>query len=391
VGSFDGGVKMWSLDLEDLARNQSGTTDIRDDTGIPRVVAVSQSGTIAAVKSARSDNVEFRDMTTGAVIGRKDIAMYDYATGIAFSPGGDQIVFSSESLITICNVMHPENCFSFDPWNGGVTLQSRIAFQTHDHLVICSDLDDPDDAALLQVWSLKNSIGDSSFECTFSLCIKMARYSSILLAPDGLTVIISNSSTISCYSWHRDTAKFHPFHFTDAEHVVGLFQVYSPDGTLFACCSSKDGSIRVWDTRTGGLYGKPITMPAVSGIAVSPVVNHESFGDRLIAVSCYETHLTSVFDVHTGHLYTQFWNQRKPLFRHMAFSQDGTKLASYLLNGDDPIRIWDIVDLTANKWFATRGYELTLRGIKDGWMMSGDNEPLFWVPSERKEYRCPKW
>jgi len=56
----------------------------------------------------------------------------------------------------------------------------------------------------------------------------------------------------------------------------------------------------------------------------------------------------------------------------MAFSQDGTKLASYLLNGDDPIRIWDIVDLTANKWFATRGYELTLRGIKDGWMMSGD-------------------
>ena len=243
---------MWSLDLEDLARNQTGTTDIRDDTGIPRVVAVSPSETMVAVKSPRSDNVEFH-MTAGAVIGRKDIAMYDYATGIAFSPGGDQIVFSSESLITICNVMYPENCFSFDPWNRGVTLQSRIAFQTHDHLVICSDLDDPDDAALLQVWSLKNSTGDSSFECMFSLCIKMGRYSDILLAPDGSTVIISNSSTISCYSWHHDTAKFHPFHFTDAEHVVGLFQVYSSNGTLFACCSSKDGSIRVWDTRTGGL------------------------------------------------------------------------------------------------------------------------------------------
>ena len=72
----------------------------------------------------------------------------------------------------------------------------------------------------------------------------------------------------------------------------------------------------------------------------------------------------------------------------MAFSQDGTKLASYLLNGDDPIRIWDIVDLTANKWLATRGYELMLRGVKDGWMMGGDNEPLFWVPSEHREYLC---
>ena len=388
VGSCDGGVKMWSLDLEDLARNPTGTADAREDTGIPRVIAVSHSGTVAAVKSLRSDNVEFWDTTTGAVIGRKDIATYDYATGIAFSADGNQIAYSSESLITICNVMDLENCFSFDPWNGRSTLQSRIAFQTHDHLVICTDLDVPDDASLLQVWSLKNPAGDSGFECMFSVCIKMARYSDILLAPDGLTVIICNSSAISCYSWHHDTAKFHPFHFTDAEHVVGLFQVYSPDGKLFACCSSKDGGVRVWDTRTGGLCGKPINMPAVSGIAVSPGVNHESFGDRLIAVSCYETHITSVFDVRTGHLYTQFWNQRKPLFRHMAFLQDGTKLASYLLNCDDPIRIWDIVDLSAKKWHATRGYELMLGGIKGGWMMGGDSEPLFWVPSEHREYLC---
>lgn len=388
VGSFDGGVKMWSLDLEDLTRNQPRTVDTQDDTDIPRVIALSHFGTMAAVKSPRSDIVEFRDTTTGAVIGRKDIAMYDYATGIAFSPDCDQIAFSSESLITVCNLIHPENCLSFDPWNGGTTLQSRIAFQTHGHLVICTDLDVPDDAALLQVWSLKNPAGDSGFECTSSLCISMTKYSDILLAPDGLTVIISSSSTISCYSWHLDTAQFHPFHFTDAEHLIGLFQVYSPDGKLFACCSSKDGGIRVWDTRTGGLNGKPITMSAVSGIAVSPAVNHESLGDRLIAVSCYETHTTSILDVYTSHLYTQFWNQRKPLFRHMAFLRDGTKLASYLLYGDDPIRIWDIVDLTAKKWHATRGYELMMRGIKDGWMMGRDNRPLFWVPSEHREYLC---
>jgi len=72
----------------------------------------------------------------------------------------------------------------------------------------------------------------------------------------------------------------------------------------------------------------------------------------------------------------------------MAFLQDGTKLASYLLNCDDPIRIWDIVDLSAKKWHATRGYELMLGGIKGGWMMGGDSEPLFWVPSEHREYLC---
>jgi len=131
-----------------------------------------------------------------------------------------------------------------------------------------------------------------------------------------------------CYTFQslHETAQFDRIHFTDEAHLGGHLPghhgTYSPDGKLFAYRSWKDNDIRVWDTRTGQLYGKPITMPHME-IASSLVLNDSSLGDRLIAVCCYSR--ITFFDIYTGHLYAQCWNPGWD----MVFIGDGTKLVSY--------------------------------------------------------------
>jgi len=71
----------------------------------------------------------------------------------------------------------------------------------------------------------------------------------------------------------------------------------------------------------------------------------------------------------------------------MAFIRDGTKLASY--DNFGPIRVHDIADLAAKHRNATHGYEPVPRDMKDGWMISQDDESLFWGPPEHRRVLCP--
>jgi len=144
----------------------------------------------------------------------------------------------------------------------------------------------------------------------------------------------------------------------------------------------EDEDVRVWDTRTGQLCRKPITMPSVNAIALSPALNDPSLGDRLIAVRCY--HTITPFDVYTGHLYAQCWNTEYEV--NMAFIGDGTKLASYCVGGTT--RIYDIVGLVSKHRNAIHGYGSVPQGMQDGWVVGQDDELLFWVLSEHKEDLC---
>jgi len=372
VGNDGGNVRM--LSLEDFESNQPVT----QDKG--QIIALSPSGKMVATGSWGDGHLKLWDTTTWEPVGPRDV---EFASQVAFSADDKRIAVLSESLVTIWDINHPENRLSFDPWPKGKSVDSRkAAFQTCNDLVICAKLEDDDSheiSGLLQVWKVK----DHS-ECIFSLDINIDKYSDIYpaslanLAPDGLTVIIS--SPISCYSWNHDTAQFHPFHFADEAHLGGHLGghrvAYSPDGKSFACCSLKDGNIRVWDTQTGQLCGKPITMSGVDAIVLSPALNGRSLGDQLIALHNIHRE-TTVFDVHTGHLYAQFRNSGWP----MGFIRDGTKLIC-----DCPIRIYDIADLAAKHRYAPHEYAPV---PWDGWMVGQDDELLFWVPLEHREVLCP--
>ena len=389
VGYRDGSMRMWNLDLENLAMSQADTTDTRDDSDRRRVIRMSPSGKMVITRPQRSSKVKFLDTTTKEVIACTDIECKDCDMEIAFSPDEEQVAFWSESLITICDIMHPEKCVSFDPWPGKVVRERSVAFQTCNDLVICTV--SWAGSGLLQVWHWQDPTG---FECTYSLDFEE---SFPLLAPDGLTVIIVpwpwpspfNHETaqvivhFSSYSWNYRAAQFHPVRFDNQVHISRHPPPqYSSDGELFACLSEEDSYVRVWDTLTGHLVSMFRTSE-VDGIALSPALTH-SLGKRLIALSFRRERVIRLFDGYTGHLHAQILGET---YATTAFIRDGTALANYYdCYHNSGVRIWEIADLTVEHQHSTHGYELMLQGTRDGWMMGQDNEPLFWVPVENRKH-----
>jgi len=375
IGSTDGTVRM--LNLEDLADNQPIT---QDDTDKPRIIAFSPSGKMVATKSRQSTYIELRDTATWELVEHKDFR-YESKIEVAFSADDNRIAVLSGSLLTVYDMNLLENRLTFEPWPKGRRVWNRkAAFQTCNDLVICAQLDDDPQGVSLQVWRVKDH-----GKCIFSLDIDIDIPLNIFLAPDGLTVIIS--SPTSCYSWNHDTAQFDHIHFADEAHLVGYRPAYSPDGKLFGCYSFLEKHVRVWDTRTGQPWGKPIAASDVQEIALSPALNDPSLGDRLIALRWDGTDTIALFDVHTSHLYARFWDPGW----YMAFIRDVTKLASYHYHDssdNDTTRIYDIADLAAKHRNATHGYEPVPRYTRNGWMMGQENELLFWVPLEHRKVLC---
>jgi len=390
--------------MEDFGSSQPVIQDVTDR---PEFIGFSPSGKMVATKSQRPDYVELRDTATWEVVGSTDVE-YERGIEVAFSADDKRIAVLTKNRVTMCDIMHPENRLSFDPWPKGRHVHEwKAAFPTCNHLVICAQLREYDShyddlhhdrykiSGLLQVWKLK----DHS-ECTSSLDINMNKYSDIFLAPDGLTVIFTHP--VLCYSWNHETAQFDHIHFIDEALLDGHHHVYSPDGKLFACKDSHvrvwdshvwdshlrvwDRDVRVWDTRTGQLCGKPITMPdedsIVHGIALSPALNDPSLGNRFIAVCRHDT--ITLFDVYTGHLYVQCWSPGWEM--NTAFIADGTKLVSYRDN--HPIRIYNIVGLASKHQNAIHGYEPVPQDVKDGWVVGQDHDLLFWVPLEHRQDLC---
>ena len=447
VGCEDGSVSMWELDLENLAMSQADT--IADahipqffDAYMPQFVAFSHSGKMVATRSEQSRSIEFLDTTPAEVVARMDFefsaltgfelstltgfefsaltdfefsaltgfefsaltgfklsALRDFgdAGAIAFSPDDTQVAFRSGSRITVCDIMHPDSRVSFDL--KGVRIL-KVAFQTCNDLVVCASRDG---SFLLQVWHRQRPAG---FECTYSLDTKEESSSCLFLAPDGLTVIFASSSSAQRYSWNHDTTQFHRVCL--GGNVRNQQPGYSPDGRLFACSSpsgshvqvsyveepyawaspvqaqaslarARDFRVQVWDTRTGQLVGEFPTFE-VDEIALSPTLINHSPGDRLVAVRYTYGNTIGLFDVNTGHLYAQILGRG---IKNMAFIRDGTKLAYY--SPGIGLRTWDIADLTDEHWHSIHGYELILQDMRDGWVVGGDNEPLFWVPVEHRD------
>jgi len=375
VGSEDGTVMM--RNMEDFGSSQPVVQEVTDR---PEIIGFSPSGKIRATRSGRFDCVELRDTATWELVGSMDVE-YEDDVEVAFSADDKRIAVLKNDRVTICDIIPPKNRLSFDPRLEGRRCYGWMAFQTCNDLVICTRSEDHSHeiSCLLQVWKLK----DHS-ECTSSLDINMNKYLDILLAPDGLTVIFTEP--VLCYSWNHETAQFDRIHFTDEAHLDGYSGTYSPDGKLFAC---KDRDVRVWDTRTGQLCGKPITMPGVNEIALSPALNDQSLGVRLIAVRYY--HTIALFDVYTGHLYVQCWNPENlrnigNKGRHMTFIGDRTKLASY--HDNRPTRIYDIVGLASKRRNAAHGCEPVPQDVRNGWAVGQDDELLFWVPLEHRKDLC---
>jgi len=127
-------------------------------------------------------------------------------------------------------------------------------------------------------------------------------------------------------------------------------------------------------------------------IALSPALIEHPLGDRLIALRFTHENAIRLFDAYNGHLYGQILGQENAW---MVFIRGGTALAYY--SDDIGLRTWEVADLsaeiaslTAEHQHSTDGLELMMQGMRDGWVMGQDDEPLFWVPIEhRKDVYVP--
>jgi len=161
VGCDNGSVRMWDVDLENLMINQTDSMDTQADINMAQFIAFSHSGKMVATKSERSHSVEFLDTTTGEVVAHTDFDDNNHSRNITFSLDEDQVAFWSKSLITICDIMHPDNHVLFN-WPRKDTWIRKVAFQTCNNLVICALLGY---LLLLQVWHRQDPAG---FKCTYS-------------------------------------------------------------------------------------------------------------------------------------------------------------------------------------------------------------------------------
>ncbi|WP_129633701.1 WD40 repeat domain-containing protein [Candidatus Oscillochloris fontis] len=102
---------------------------------------------------------------------------------------------------------------------------------------------------------------------------------------------------------------------------------FSPDGSLLASASN-DGRVQLWEVATGRAINTLDGLPKPLGIAFSP-------DGTLLASDSLEDNTIKLWNVATG---TETATLEGGVFS--AFSPDGKLLVSYLLNGT--IRLWDV-------------------------------------------------
>ncbi len=156
--------------------------------------------------------------------------------------------------------------------------------------------------------------------------------SSVVFSPDGARLASGGGGDGTVRIWDARTGA--PIGKPLTGHTGGVYSVvFSPDGARLAS-GGGDGTVRIWDARTGAPIGKPLTghTGGLSSVVFSPD------GARLASGSDDRT--VRIWDARTGAPIG------KPLTGHtgsvwsVVFSPDGARLASGG-GGDGTVRIWD--------------------------------------------------
>ncbi|KZV61054.1 WD40 repeat-like protein [Peniophora sp. CONT] len=154
---------------------------------------------------------------------------------------------------------------------------------------------------------------------------------SVAFFPDSEHVV-SSSLDKTIRVWNTNTGQVVGKPFEGHSHWVRSIAV-SPDGAYIAS-GSHDTTIRIWDAKTGQTVGKPLTghSKPIRSVAFSPD------GERVISGS--EDNTLRVWDAKTGETVGAPMTGHKGKVYCVAYSRDGTRVISS--SADATIRIWDV-------------------------------------------------
>ena len=264
--------------------------------------------------------------------GNGTISIWDVETGIVIHRLlGDRFEFSPDGS-TIASWGDDDTIHIWDTETGAVIHRlsaltdvggiNRVAFSP-DGSTIASWGDDD----TIHIWNAETGVIIQTFSADI---VFSGSHSYVMLSPDGST-FVSWDDYDTYQIWDAETGDI----IRTLGHEIQYNVMFSPDGRLLAVGSSDPFTISIWDAETGAVIhtflGTDFELsPDGSTIATWHV--EDQFGGEGIPIS--------IIDIETGVVIQTLSGHEFSVDRGVAFSPDGTKIASG--NGDGTISIGDV-------------------------------------------------
>ena len=306
----DGTVRLWDVGTGERISILAGHTD-----KVTSVVYSPDGRTLAS--GSRDNTVRLWDTHTNQ-LKRTLTGHSHWVDAVAYSPDGMRVASASEdSTVRLWDINTGETVATLTKHTGHVT----SVVYSPDGMRLASSSDD----GTVRLWDantgqqIRTLTGHSRWVV------------SVAYSPDSMQVA-SGSDDGTVRLWNANTGTLIT---TLTGHTNPVSSVaYSPDG-MYLASGSGDGTVRVWNTNTG----EPITsltgyIDSVTSIAYS--------ADGSIIAGGIVDGTVRLWDVDTKQPFMTLMGGHPARVAAVAFSPDGTILASVGGYGDSTIRLWDI-------------------------------------------------
>lgn len=315
-GDNDGNAYLWDASDCHMLRSYTGAF------GTIGAVAFSPDGTLFATGSYDAQ-IRIYDVASAALVAPLTLQS-DAIRALAFSPDGRLLASGSQDRsVVIWDLVEAQVLHHFS--NEYQDAANALAFSPDGSALVAGSLD-----GMMRVYSL------SDFHLIHQETISTG-LSSVAFTPDGKTLLAGTFGLVAAYSY----PDFSPISRELVQHNgTTAYQYYVAETTFSAdgqqVITAGDNAVMLWDTATGRFLRTLAFSPAPMNDAAI------SRDGRYVAIGG-DDNLIRLWDLQTG-------GDPRILSGHsddvvtLAFSPDGTRLASGSGSFDGSVRIWDTAD-----------------------------------------------
>ncbi|CUA67975.1 putative WD repeat-containing protein alr3466 [Nostoc sp, PCC 7120] [Rhizoctonia solani] len=367
-GSTDRTTRIW--DIAACPKAIAGASLVGHSTPI-LAIGVSSDGT--RIISVSSDqNVRIWDAQTGNLIGSPySPTSQDRITNlkcVAIAPDGSWVMFVSGKIVKL--------------WNSAT--RSIINSYQHDSVVACVTVS-PDGTLVAFGCGSKACLWDVSRWKMFGGVMQASEsIASVIFSPDGAYLATVGGSYIGLWDTRTQQRSSEPL--SNLNHEGGLVAL-SPCGTQIASVSWN--TVAVWDRKTGN-YMRDMSARSTSSISLG-TLTYSPAGSYLASGSRDGT--IWLWDTKTGQSIGGPFAKHTSAINSTTFFPDG----KYLITGSDDksIQVWSLdpsysgVEQTSNKsgnhCWPNNPKQLAAHPHHPGWVTHDKRSLVFWLPAHHQQ------